>query len=327
VPAALSTVVLKGLAKDPSCRPSSAGAFAAQLRALAEGELTVLRQSKDMFHTHLNCFLPPLLICILPAVPVLIAMRWLAHRALEANLMSVWILTPAVVLTGVALLLFEFQLYKVACLLILEQAIETGEVRPALRPIVFYLVRRLPAMLRTQLRSLLDLRPASFRDNVLWPIVWVKENRSGKDAIDRSRELCRVLPEAATALMIRHYALPIIGALFFPGVIFVLAKAPGIMEDLFREPLAGTRAGWPIIFDTFMFVAFYLNIGSAFTFLYRTALRCRGEGGDIAYPASPRGRNRNESSFPFRPATLLWAAVPIAMIMAILVKAISKAIF
>jgi serine/threonine protein kinase len=306
VPAALADIVLNGLGKDPAHRPPSAGAFATKLRAVTEGELTLLQKSKDVFHTHTNCFLPLLLICLLPVPAVLIPMRWFAHIALEAKLAPAWVLIPGSGLICVALILFGLQLYKVACLLTLEKAMETGQVRPALRSILSYLVRGLPAMLRTQLRSTLDLRPSSFRDNLLWPVIWAKENRTGKQAIDRSRELCRTLPEASTALMVRQYATPLIGFLWL---------------DLFREPLSG-RLGWMVFFSPLMCVMFYLNIGSAFSFLYGSALRCRGEDGEISFPASSRARNRNGSSFPLRPATLLWIAIPSAMLTAILVKVI-----
>src|SRR5436305_409892 len=75
-PRALSNIVLRGLEKNPAQRPPSAGAFAAQLRALAEGELTLLQRSKDLLHTHGNCFIPMLLMCLLPAVTGLIVLHF-----------------------------------------------------------------------------------------------------------------------------------------------------------------------------------------------------------------------------------------------------------
>jgi len=79
-----------------------------------------------------------------------------------------------------------------------------------------------------------------------------------------------------------------------------------------------------IFFSPLMYVGFYALIGSAYSLLYGAALRCRGEGGEIAVPASSRGRKRNGSSFAVRPATLLWGAFPIAMLTKILVKVIGR---
>ena len=127
-------------------------------------------------------------------------------------------------------------------MLVLENTKEGGEVRLSLRSILSYLIRGLPAMLRTQLRSILDVRPASFRDNLLWPVIWAKEHRTGKQAIDRSRELCRTLPEASTALMVRQYAPPLIGLLWFPSY-SVAGKGQGCAARIFQR-----SALWIFIF-------------------------------------------------------------------------------
>src|SRR5262249_30429983 len=178
----------------------------------------------------------------------------------------------------------------------------------------------LPAMLRTQLRSTLDMRPASFRDNLLWPIIWAKEHRTGKQAIDRSRELCRTLPEASAALMVRQYAPPLMGLLWIPSFILVVAKGRNLLPEIFREALSGSSWGW-FAFTPLMFLMYYQFIGSAYALLYGSALRCRGESGEIALPASSRGSNRSGSSFAIRPATFLWAAVPLALLVGFVVKA------
>src|ERR1041384_4122646 len=117
------------------------------------------------------------------------------------------------------------------------------EVRPSWRSILSYLIRGLPAMLGTQVRSTLDMRPTSFRDNLLWPVVWAKEHRTGKQAIDRSRELCRALPGASTAMMVRQYGPPLIGLLWPPALILLLVKDRHALPELFREVLSGSSPG------------------------------------------------------------------------------------
>ena len=62
--AALSEIVMGALDKDPSRRSPTGGAFAVRMRAVAEGELALLRKAKDAAHTHTNCFLPMLFLCI-----------------------------------------------------------------------------------------------------------------------------------------------------------------------------------------------------------------------------------------------------------------------
>jgi serine/threonine-protein kinase len=320
VPRALSDVVLNGLDKDPARRPPSAGAFAARLRAIAEGELTLLQRSKTLFHTHTNCFLPLLLLCLLPAVAGLVAMWFGARAAFEAKLAPAWVLTPGIALVVVALILFGFQMYKVACLLVLEKASESGQMRPAWRFVLSNLARGLPALLGAQLRSMLDLRPTSFRDNLLWPVIWARERSSGKQAIDRSRELCRALRPASTALMVRQYAPPLIGLLWFPSFLLLVAGRVSLIQDLCEEALSNSGPGWLALLGPFIFMMFYLHIGSAFSLLYWSALRCRGEGSEIPLPSSSRAGDRRKATSTLRPATLLWVAVPVAMVAAALVR-------
>jgi serine/threonine protein kinase len=321
VPSDLSNIVLESLNKDPALRPSSAGALATKLRALAEGELTLLRRSKDVFHTHTPCFLPLLILCLAPVITLASPLRILAHAALEANLAPAWVLTPGLELAYLALILFGLQLYKVACLRVLEKAMETGKVQLELRSAISGLARGLPVMLRTQLRSMLDLRPASFRDNLLWPVVQAKEHCSGKQAIDRSRELCRILPRASIALMVRQYAPLLVGFLWLPTVFLGLGAPKRLMPDGLKETLSDSSVGWLVLFNTLFFTSFYLNIGSAFSFLYWSALRCRGEVGEVSLPLLSRSSGRKRDSIAgLRPATLLWIAAPVAMLALILVR-------
>src|SRR5205823_3184201 len=92
VPRALADIVLTGLDKDPAHRPPSAGAFATKLRAVTEGELTLLRKSRDVFHTHTNYLLPLLIMCLLPVAALLIPLRWLLRVAFAAKLAPAWVL-------------------------------------------------------------------------------------------------------------------------------------------------------------------------------------------------------------------------------------------
>ena len=315
---AVSRIVLKGLEKDPANRPPSAGAFATTLRAVAEGELTLLRRSKDVFHTWTKLFLPLLGICMLPAVAALFLLRLAGHAALVAKLAPVWVLIGGTALAVVAVVVFGLQLYKAACLLVLENALQVLPVRLALQFVLSLLVRGLPVILLTQLRSTLDIRPSAFRDNLLWPVVWATEHCSGVQAINRSRELCRVLPGASTALMIRQYAPPFIGLMFIPAMMRLIPRASISVQDVFRESVSGAGPGWLVFGYAVVFSIFYVNIGSAFSFLYWTARRCRGESIEVPRPASSSATSRRSSSSALRPATVLWAALPMALLLSII---------
>jgi len=323
VPVDLSNGVMSGLAKDPAARPRTAGAFAARLRSVAEGELTPIRKSKDMFHTYTNCFFPLLFACV-AFVAACFAPVWMAvHWLYTLKAAGAPVLVCALALAFFGLVLLGCQLYKAACFLVLQDAADHGEFRPRTRAVLATLLRGLPALLRTQLLSLLHWSPRSFRENLLWPVVWAREGRSGRDAIARSRELCRSLSGGALAAMaVRQYAPASLGVLVFPSLV-ALTAGSNVLRILWREELAGSGLGFFFVLYPLFFMMFYVNYGSAFSFLYWSALLSRGEGGDIALPASTRDDKRRGSR-RLRPATVLWVAMPVLMLALVLIKANSN---
>jgi serine/threonine protein kinase len=320
VPVDLSKAVMSGLAKDPAGRPPSAGAFASRLRSVAEGELTPIRRSKDVFHTHTNCFFPPLLTCIALVAVAVMPFWTAAHLLFRAKAATSTVLMPAFSLIFVALVVFACQVYKAACFFILQHAADSGQFRPGLGAVLSKLARGLPALLRTQLLGMLEWTPTSFRGNLLWPVVWAREGRSGRDALDRSRQLCGGLSGGAlAALAVRQYAPAAFGVLIFPTILVLTGGSPAL-KAVTREELAGSRIGLFLLLYPLFFMIPYIHYGSAFSFMYWSALQSRGEGGDIALPESTRD-DRRGGSRRIRPSTILWASLPLLCLALVLVKA------
>jgi hypothetical protein len=65
----------------------------------------------------------------------------------------------------------------------------------------------MPVLVVTQARSLWFFGPGWVIGDCLWPVICVVEKRSGKAAIERSRDLMTGLRSAGRALAIRHFAL------------------------------------------------------------------------------------------------------------------------
>ncbi len=321
VPVALSEAVMSGLAKDPAARPPSAGTFAFRLRALAEGELAPLRKAKDMAHTHPNCVLPLLLVCMSPVVAILLPVGLTVHMALQWKAANPVLLITSFMAVYLALILFGFQVYKAGCCLMLQYAAANGQFRPMLGPVVSSLVRGMPALLSTQALSLLDWTPKSFRDNLLWPVVWAREGLSGRAAIDRSRQLCRGLPgSTVTGLVVRQFGPPMVGILLQPAIM-ILALGSLALQFLIRFTLSGSALGIFILLPPLMFTMRYCEYGPAVSFLYWSALLSQGEGHDLTLPASTRDDKRGGFSTGMRRSTLMWAVLPILLLALILVRA------
>jgi serine/threonine protein kinase len=320
VPAALSDAVMSGLAKDPAARPPSAGAFASRLRAVAEGELTPIRKSKDLVHTYLNCFLPLLAACAASLAAVLMLVWLAAHFAFQAKAAPATVLFLAVEAMVFALILFTMQVFKAGCSLVILYAEENHQFRPMLGTILTKLLRGLPALLRTHLLSMSQLAPRSFRDNLLWPVIWAREGLSGKEALDRSHRLSRGwISGAATGLTVRQYAPAAMAVLAFPSILMLtLNGSREVWNVLVREVLSSAGIGLFFFLYPLIFLMFLLVYCPAFTFLYWSALLCHGEGADAMLPASGRDDQRRRPKV--RPSTLVWTALPMLLLASFLFK-------
>jgi serine/threonine protein kinase len=319
VPAALADVVLSGLEKDPARRPPTAGTFAARLRAASDCELSLIRKSKDVSSTHPSTFLPVLLAClsvmVVWMVPIQLAAGWAARSKLAPEGALVALLGGCFSLS----MLFGFQLFKAAAALMLKHASAKGEFRSARGPALRALLAGLVDLLRTQLLSMIDLRPSSWWANILWPVVWAAEGRSGKDAIARSRQLCGALRAASISLTMRQYGLALLGPLALPAILALLESTA--LRIFVKNVLSRSFLGWMFFLYPVMFGIFFVNWGSAFSFLYWSALRCRNEGIEIALPAAARDDSRQSRVRAVRPVTLIWVGLPIVMLALIVTRA------
>jgi hypothetical protein len=307
----LAEVVLSGLEKDPARRPPTAGTFAQRLRAVSEGESDLIRKSKDVFHSHVGSFLPVLAACLSMVVAVMIPVRLAAAWAAHARLAPEGALVVALSCCFTLLMVFAFQLFKAATTLMLLDASEKGRFQPAGGLALRKLGAGLGKLLGTQLLSMADLRPSSWWANVLWPVVWAAEGRSGKDAIARSRLLCGSLPAASRNLSVRQYGPPLIASLFFPCFMSI---PDSTLHSYGKEVLAGSGIGSLALFEPIVFGMMFLGFGAAFSFLYWSALRCRNEGIEITLPTAAREDSRKSAARTVRPATLIWAGVPAVML-------------
>lgn len=313
VPEALANVVLTGLEKDPTRRPPTAGTFAARLRAVSDGELGLLRKSKDVFHTHTSSFLPVqailLLVMIAVMIPLWFAARWAAHAKLATDGVVVTLMSCCFAL----LMLFEFQFFKAACTLILRHASEQGQFQSGGRLALKSLAAGFGDLLRTQLLSLVDLRPSSWWANVLWPVVWAAEGRSGKDAIIRSRELCATLPAASKSLTARQYGPALMATAALPAMMSLMDSTGGMLHFWVKQLLAGSAFGWFVFLYPLMFGILFVSYAPSFSFLYWSAARWRNEGIKITLPAAARDNSRKPAS-RIRPPTFVWLGLPAVML-------------
>jgi ankyrin repeat protein len=308
LPKALSDAVLQGLNKDPAKRPQTASTLASLIRSGSEAEFGVMRQAKDAFNSNTSYFLPSWALCFSPVMLVVLLAVLFAPLAGKARILPQF----AVGFWAIELLaiLSCLQLYKAAATILLSEAASSKSFRPATKRVAMRLFRGLPEFLSTQAASLVDLRLSSFRDNLLWPVVWAQEGLSGRAALAHSRELCRTVPAASLTMAPRQYSPALVAVLLYP---LMFASLSGASIVVWGTAIFSSGAIWLGLFSQpLIALAVYSRYGVAFPFLYWFAHVCRGEG---TMPSLPAAGLRPESKRnPNRqPVVLFWWLLPLVM--------------
>jgi len=202
IPGDVSDAILAGLARDPADRPASALVFARRFHNAVDAEFLALRRSKAFLLQHLTAF--ALLLMPIYTVVLTIAGLMVGFSGKVVPFAAVRI--ALVPLLAAGLFVFSDNLLRAAAALVAMD--EQVRVRRFVSFRVFWkLVRMIPALVVTQIQSVLFLEPGWVVGDCLWPVICVVENLSGKPAIQRSRELMTGLRSAGRALAIRHLAL------------------------------------------------------------------------------------------------------------------------
>ena len=314
----IAAAVMRGLEKNPADRPVSAGTLAALLRAVVEGEFSVLRKGKDTFQSYPSVFAPLWIAAFAPLLPLGVATLLVLSQVSKLKIVpDRWLVTGFYV-AAVCLWFVCAQIFKAAAALMLLKVSSIGAFRPATSAVITHLISGLPDLLHTQFASLLDLRPASVWQNQLWPVAWALEDLRGKDALRRSQQLTRTVPDVALTLLPRFYAPPLCAALSLPAL---SAFFPG--ANLTRSVLAGGAASWWALFYLLFASRLYVLYGTAFPFYFYFARLCQGECNMPALPATGAGRERSDSA-KRRSSTLIWWLIPAALVFVTLIGLVRK---
>jgi serine/threonine protein kinase len=205
VPRDVSDTVLAGLARDPAARPPSAIEFARRFHNAVDAEFFALRRSRAFLLQHFATFA----FLTAPIYTVLLAVIALAGSLARKVFPASMVRTALVPLLAAVLLIFSDNVLRATAALVALD--ERARIRRFISWRVFWrLVKAMPALARTQARSLSLFGPGWLIGDCLWPVLCVAENLSGKAAVLRSRSLMAGLNSAGRALAIRHVALAVL---------------------------------------------------------------------------------------------------------------------
>ena len=204
IPRDVSDAILAGLARNPADRPASAITFTRRFHNAVDAEFLALRRSKAFLLQHLTVY-ALLLIPIYSTILSITGVMFAFGKKLPIDGLRI-VLVP---LVAAALFVFSDNLLRAAAALMAMD--EQVRVRRFLSFRVFWkLVRKIPALLTTQINSAFFPGPGWIIGDCLWPVICVVEGRSGRAALQRSRELMTGLRSAGRALAIRHFALAVL---------------------------------------------------------------------------------------------------------------------
>jgi serine/threonine protein kinase len=202
IPRDVSDAILAGLARSPADRPASAIAFTRRFHNAVDAEFLALRRSKAFLLQHLAAYaflLLPIYTTILTVIGLLVGF---SRKLLPFSAVRIVVIP----LTAAVLFILCDNLLRAAGALMAMD--EQVRVRRFLSfRVLWKLVKMIPVLVVTQVKSLFFFGPGWVIGDCLWPVICVVEKLSGKTAIQRSRDLMTGLRSAGRALAIRHLAL------------------------------------------------------------------------------------------------------------------------
>jgi serine/threonine protein kinase len=323
----VSALVMSTLAKDPEERPATAEAFATALRATAEGETQVLRESKSFYYNSQRTFFGLSLFVYLPfAIVSMVSSIILGATEAGKSTRVVFTFYGLVFL----LVLFATKLCTAACTLALKHLRMTPGASVKLKPIFGSFLKRLPPLLATAALAYLRvfwgliklIVPAarSYIDYTLFPSVVMMEEKSGAEALRRSRSLVDPLRPIAAALQARDFGISLGSIIFFPFITVTMALIFGgsgldsfaaLTTPLMRNFIVGYC--WFLL--TIMHTV-YTAIPAAM--LYFKARQARGEAMDDTALRDWQQEEIKRRPEGINKATLAWFLLPLVMLVSMI---------
>ncbi|PYP85429.1 MAG: hypothetical protein DMF61_16340 [Blastocatellia bacterium AA13] len=324
LPIAVANLIMAAIAKNPEQRPANSESFSAALRATAEGETEILRQSKAYYYTSQRVFFGLSALVYLPfAVLSMVLSIVLPKFVPLTTVASVAIFYVFIFL----LVLFGTKICTAACALAIKEL--RGNPEAAIKPgrIFRIVAARSPAIVGTAAAYYLSVLAGLIRfitpaitaavDGTLFPQIVVLEKRSGPDAIARSKQLISRLRPIAAALLAREFGISLGSIVFFPFISVGLAILfGGSGADSLNAMISPMMRHFLVFYCWFILCIMHTPYDAMpFASLYFKSRQAQGEPDDES--GSAAGRRYDHPSR--KPATisktsLAWFTIPLLML-------------
>ncbi len=245
----ISTVVMSSLEKQPERRPHTATAFAKALRINVDGPRALLQASKQSTARTPGLFL----IVVATAVPFALLLAAFSPYV-------PWWVTLAYQIFVAPLIL---ALVSGGAAVAHRQALESPEAPPEIGPLFKQYLRIFPALLFTQLCWL--VQPWRWLSGALTAPVLVHENLRRQAALDRSAKLTQPFLGLAREIIVRLFAIGLLGSMYFPAIVSTLGAPLDAVKRfyLFSFPSNFAFAMLPASFNM-MFLAYAAGLSTLY---------------------------------------------------------------
>jgi hypothetical protein len=298
----VSRVILESLTKDPDYRAPNCLSFVARVRAAVEGEVNLLKESRQLSGGNSGVWFAILIMAMLPAAFTLNFFRMLVRTQLETERIDEW--------TAFALVIPAHAFIAYCVMVWTDMAMtawsaHTSEHEGGMKEWFAQMWRAWKLYPRALSATVFTLSPLR---HGLSHIVVMLEGLGRRDSQKRSETLLRGSEHLILALVVRRFTVAWLVASYLP-VVLILVQAP--LRVVFRETVVG-GFGNSMSMASFSFLPIYGSFLLAWNLLY---IRTRSSLGEDALVQRKRYvLGRGKIGERIRLGTKLWALVPILLL-------------
>ncbi len=303
----VSRVILESLTKDPNYRAPDCSSFVSRLRAVVEGEVNLLKESRSMGSGNSGVWFAILLMAMVPAGFLLNGFRLLVRLAMERGLIEDW-QAFILVLPVHAFLAYCFMVWADMAMTNWIVFIRSHEssVKGWFEQ-VWLAWKAYPRAIYAAVFTLHPIRHG------LAHVVSLLESLEPKAARFRSEQLLKGSEHLILALIVRRMAVALFVAVYLP-IVFVISQAP--VRIIYRETI-GTGFGDSLSLAAYSLMPIYGSFLLAWHLLYERTRRSLGE--TSLTVAKRYADDRGKIGERIRLGTKLWFGIPVLLVVLLVI--------
>jgi serine/threonine protein kinase len=321
IPDSLGKLVMSTLAKKADQRPATAEIFATALRATAEGEEEILRQSKSYIYSSQGAFFA----LSTPLYGAFAVLTLSLSFALSARLSANAYLTAAFYLFMFVMMLLATRLNTAMNTLLVQELRINPMSRVHKKALWKIFFSHLPALLATLVRGFIQalsgflqlVLPGLRRqiDSTLVPSVVVIEQIRGQAALARSKTLVMPLRSVARSFLARDFGIILLALIAIScSMIFTTLIFGGNRRDAFSVMLIPAIRHMIVVYCWFLLITVHgVYAATPMALLYFKAKQASGERVNETTTKDWQGGKKKHPD-KMGKATVAWLLIPLLML-------------